>query len=88
MFFFAKSGYENFIGVDVKTLCEELGMSKPTVCDGLKALEEKATLNQVSKPTIKQNNQKPVKKPSNVMATISLVTAIIGLIIRRTGPLG
>lgn len=44
MFFFAKSGYENFIGVDVKTLCEELGMSKPTVCDGLKALEENNVL--------------------------------------------
>ena len=44
MFFFAKSGYENFIGVDVKTLCEELRMSKPTVCDGLKALEENNVL--------------------------------------------
>ena len=40
MFFFAKSGYENYIGVDVKTICEELEMSKPTVCDGLKLLEE------------------------------------------------
>ena len=44
MFFFAKSGYENFIGVDVKTLCEELGMSKPTVCKGLETLEENNVL--------------------------------------------
>lgn len=44
MFFFAKSAYENFIGVDIKTICEELKMSKPTVCDGLALLEENNVL--------------------------------------------
>lgn len=39
MFFFAKSAYENFIGIDVKTLMEELKMSEPTVVNGLKELE-------------------------------------------------
>jgi hypothetical protein len=39
MFFFAKSAYENYIGIDIKTLMEELNMSKPTVVNGLKDLE-------------------------------------------------
>ena len=40
MFFFAKSAYENYIGIDIKTLMAELNMSKPTVVNGLKELEE------------------------------------------------
>ena len=44
MYFFAKSVYENYIGVDVKTLCEELKMSKVTVCGGLNTLEENNVL--------------------------------------------
>lgn len=39
MYFFSKSSYENFIGVDVKTLMEELNVSKPTVVNALKDLE-------------------------------------------------
>lgn len=39
MFFFAKSAYENYIGIDIKTLMDELNMSKPTVVNGLKELE-------------------------------------------------
>jgi len=39
MFFFAKSAYENYIGIDIKTLMEELVMSKPTVVNALKELE-------------------------------------------------
>jgi hypothetical protein len=39
MFFFAKSAYENYIGIDIKTLMEELNLSKPTVVNGLKELE-------------------------------------------------
>jgi hypothetical protein len=39
MFFFAKSAYENYIGIDIKTLMEELSMSKPTVVNALKELE-------------------------------------------------
>jgi len=40
MYFFSKSGYENYIGIDVKTLMEELTLSKPTVVKGLKDLEK------------------------------------------------
>ena len=39
MFFFAKSAYENYIGIDIKTLMDELSMSKPTVVNALKELE-------------------------------------------------
>ena len=39
MFFFAKSAYENYIGIDIKTLMDELSMSKPTVINALKDLE-------------------------------------------------
>lgn len=39
MFFFAKSAYENYIGIDIKTLMEELNVSKPTVVNALKDLE-------------------------------------------------
>ena len=39
MYFFSKSSFENFIGVDVKTLMEELNVSKPTVVNALKDLE-------------------------------------------------
>lgn len=39
MFFFAKSAYENYIGIDIKSLMEELKMSKPTVVNALKDLE-------------------------------------------------
>jgi DNA-binding transcriptional regulator GbsR (MarR family) len=40
MYFFSKSAYENYIGIDVKTLMEELDVSKPTVTKGLKDLEK------------------------------------------------
>lgn len=40
MFFFSKSAYENFIGIDVLTLSEELKLGKLTVIKGLQELEE------------------------------------------------
>jgi hypothetical protein len=40
MYFFSKSVYENFVGIDVKTLMEELSVSKPTVVNALKDLED------------------------------------------------
>jgi hypothetical protein len=40
MWFFAVSQYENFVGVDIQTLVEELDMSKRAVIDGLNELEE------------------------------------------------
>ena len=40
MYFFSKSAYENFVGIDVKMLMEELSVSKPTVVNALKDLED------------------------------------------------
>jgi hypothetical protein len=40
MYFFSKSVYGNFVGIDVKTLMEELSVSKPTVVNALKDLED------------------------------------------------
>jgi hypothetical protein len=40
MWFFSGAGYENFIGVDVLTLVEDLNMSKKTIIVGLKELED------------------------------------------------
>jgi hypothetical protein len=40
MYFFSKSAYENYVGIDVKTLMEELKVSKPTVVNALKDLED------------------------------------------------
>jgi hypothetical protein len=40
MYFFSKSAYENYVGIDVKTLMEELSVSKPTVVNALKDLED------------------------------------------------
>jgi serine/threonine protein kinase len=75
-------GVPDYLASVIKKAMEKNPDNRFQSCDEfIKAIEEKATVNQVSKPAIKQNNQKPVKKPSNVMATISLVTAIIGLII-------
>jgi serine/threonine protein kinase len=75
-------GVPDYLASVIKKAMEKNPDNRFQSCDEfIKAIEEKATVNQVSKPTLKQNNQKSVKKPSNVMATISLVTAIIGLII-------
>jgi hypothetical protein len=40
MFFFSKSVYENFIGIDVLTLVEDLKVSKRSVINGLQELED------------------------------------------------
>ena len=40
MYFFSKSVYENYVGIDIKTFMEELKMSKPTVTSALNSLEE------------------------------------------------
>ena len=40
MLFFSLSGYENYIGMDVNTIQEELGLGKVTVINSLKELEE------------------------------------------------
>jgi len=75
-------GVPDYLASVIKKAMEKNPNNRFQSCDEfIKAIEDKAILNQVSKPTIKQNNQKPVKKPSNVIATISLVVAIIGLMI-------
>lgn len=40
MFFFSISGYENYVGIDVLTIMEKLKLSKPTVVNALKELED------------------------------------------------
>lgn len=40
MLFFSLSGYENYVGMDVSTIMEDLGLSKPSVVNALKELEE------------------------------------------------
>jgi len=40
MYLFSRSVYENFIGMDVKTMCDNLGMSKSSVISALKELED------------------------------------------------
>jgi len=39
MLLFAQSAYENYIGMDVKAIAEELGLSDRSVINGLKELE-------------------------------------------------
>jgi len=40
MLFFGMSAYENYIGMDVKTISEELNMSERSVIRGLKEIED------------------------------------------------
>jgi hypothetical protein len=40
MWFFSGAEYENYIGVDVQTLVEDLNMTKKTIITGLKELED------------------------------------------------
>ena len=75
-------GVPDYLASVIKKAMEKNPDNRFQSCDEfIKAIEDKAILNQVSKPTIKQNNHKPVKKPSNVIASISLAFAIIGLMI-------
>jgi len=40
MLFFAMSGYENYVGMDVKTIAEDLDMTSRSVISALNELEE------------------------------------------------
>jgi len=56
MFFFSISGYENYVGMDVSTIQEELKMSKPTVVNSLKELESNNIIIKTPNLTDKRRN--------------------------------
>lgn len=51
MLFYSLSAYENYISMDVSTMCEVLGMSKPTVVNGLKELVDNNVIVKLAHPT-------------------------------------
>lgn len=56
MLFFSLSGYENYVGMDVSTIMEELLLSKPTVVNALKELEENNIIVKVVNVTDKRRH--------------------------------
>ena len=50
MYFFASSGYENYVGIDQKTIMEKLSLSKPTVVLALKELDENNIIKKFPNP--------------------------------------
>lgn len=51
MYLFSKTGYENYIGIDVKTLMEELDMAKRTTIRALNELEENGIIVKIANPS-------------------------------------
>lgn len=56
MYLFSQSVYENFVGIDVKTLAEELTMSERTVIRSINQLEENGIVLKTRHPTDKRRN--------------------------------
>lgn len=56
MYLFSKTGYENYIGIDVQTLKEELGMAKRTVIRALGELEDQGIIVKLINPTDKRRH--------------------------------
>ena len=56
MLLFAQSAYENFIGMDVKTIAEELEMSERSVVRGLNELEENNIIIKYKHPSDKRRH--------------------------------
>jgi hypothetical protein len=56
MFLFSCSGYENYIGMDVITIAEELNITKRSVISGLQELENNKILIKYSNVTDKRRN--------------------------------
>ena len=57
MLFFAMAGYENYVGMDVKTIQEELGIkSKMTIVSALKELEENNIIIKIENVTDRRRN--------------------------------
>jgi len=51
MYFFSKTGYENYIGIDVKTLSEELKMVDRTILRALNELKENGIIVKLKNPS-------------------------------------
>jgi len=57
MLFFAMAGYENYVGMDVKTIQEELGIkSKMTIVSALKELQENNIIIKIENVTDRRRN--------------------------------
>ena len=56
MLFFSLSGYENYVGMDVLTMMEELKLSKPTIVNALKELEDNNIVVKFANMTDKRRN--------------------------------
>jgi len=56
MLFFAGSGYENYVGMDVKTICEKLDLSERTVIYAVKELEKHNVIIKTNNPRDRRRN--------------------------------
>lgn len=56
MLFFSKSEYENYIGMDILTISEEIGVSERTVIKSLKELEEYKVIIKTPHPSDKRRH--------------------------------
>lgn len=55
-YLFSKSAYENFIAIDVKTMCEEMNMNERTAYRSLKELEECNIVIRTPSPSDRRRN--------------------------------
>lgn len=56
MLFISRSAYENYIGMDTKTIAEELNYSKRSVLRGLKELEDHNVIIKITHPSDRRRN--------------------------------
>lgn len=56
MYFFSLQAYENFLSIDVYTICDVLSMSKPTVTKALKELEKNNIIIKLKHPSDKRRH--------------------------------
>lgn len=56
MLFLAHSGYENFVGIDQKTIAEDVGLSNRSVSNAIKELEENKIIVKTPHPSDRRRN--------------------------------
>lgn len=56
LYFFGKQGYENYLGLDIETIMEELGLSKPTIVNALKELCDANVIIKLPHPSDKRRH--------------------------------
>jgi len=56
LYFFGKQGYENYLGIDIETIMEELKMSKPTAINALKELCDANVILKLPNPSDKRRH--------------------------------